>query len=268
MLKDFYKSFLESASCLEGFKPGTKNEINDIQHIALEYCKAEILHDQEKMTQCISAVMIRYWYMIPYLYDKCKSLKVEYDDCVIFLYEAVIKTFKYKGFLDDNQKVSKDANGFEKCLNRCIDSVRQGYFQQSNTDSRKINYMTYSIDESVSRFGDSAEELYVEDDHSYDDVDSLVREKIIHKDILSALVIDSICYNDCFNKNTFSKTKLVSGLKKEYILSFINRYKLDAQQIKDLNSIVGLKRAKLNKRVEQALLSLKGDEGVLSLYDF
>lgn len=265
MLRDSYKLFLEDAKRLPNFKVGTKEDCEDIEQLANLYVFYENQHNKEMMSSCISALMVRYWYMIPFLYDKSKSLKVEIDDVVDMLYDAFVKAFKYKSWLDFTKDVSNEKNGAEKCINRCIDSVRQGAFQQSNTDSRKLNYMTFSVEESVEIFGDSSECLFVEDKDDYSGIRELVEYKLKEDDVLGALVIDSVCFNDCFNKKGFNMSRVVSGIaQKDYIKSFKNRYALNVKLSNKIDSLTKNNRKTLGKLVKDTLINLQQDRDMIS----
>lgn len=265
MLKDSYKLFINDAKRLPGFKIGTKEDYDDIEQLANTYVKYEKLNDKDMMSSCISALMVRYWYMVPFIYDKTKSLKIDIEDVVGILYDALMKAFKYKSWLDKSKGVSKEKHGAEKCINRCIDSARQGAFQQSNTDSRKLNYMTFSVEESVELFGDASECLFVEDKDEMSAIKDLVEYKLKLKDLVSALVIDSICFNDCFNKAGFNLSRVVSGLyQKDYIQSFKFRYKLDSDICDRLDALVKNKRQTLNTLVQKSLINLQKDREVIN----
>lgn len=264
MLVDSYNLFLKEAQRLPGFKLGTKDDCNDIRQLADKYVMYEKASDKDMMSSCLSALMIRYWYMIPLLYEQSKSLRVEIDDVVNMLYDAFLKAFKYKSWLDSTKAVSTEVDGVEKCINQCITSVRQAAFQHSNTDSRKLNYMTFSIEESVEIFGDSSECLYTEDKDEYAGVRELVECKLKSNDVLSALVIDGVCFSGCFSKKGFNMARLVSSLKKEgYISLFKCRYGINNKVSNKIDSLTKNDRKSLSKLVKQALTDLKQDKEII-----
>lgn len=264
MLIDSYKLFLNDASRIPGFKAGTKEDFDDIDVLANGYCLAESLNDKSLQSSYLSALMIRYWYMIPFLYDKSKSLRIDVDDVVGFLYDALVKAFKYKSWLDTSKEVSNKGNGVEKCINRCIDSVRQRAFYDSNTDKRKLFYMTYSIDESLEKFGDASETLFVEEEDPYSSIQNIIDYKLNKKDVIGALLVDSIIFNDCFVKNKFSVTKMISGIQVDYINSFKRRYNLNDKMCKNLDNLLNVSRRALNKIIKEKLVDLQADRTLIS----
>lgn len=263
MLVDSYNLFLNNARRMPDFKVGTKEDFNDIELLANRYVKAEASHDKELMSSCLSALMVRYWYMIPFLYEKSKSLRLDIEDMVGFLYDALIKAFKYKSWLDTSKDVSNEKNGAEKCINRCIDSVRQAAFQQSNTDSRKMSYLTYSMEESIERFGDSSETLEVSEEDHYSSVKEIIDYQLKKKDVLGALLVDSIVFNDCFVKDKFSITKMISGIQFDYINSFKNRYDITRKMSDELDRLLHQNRRALNKIIKSKLLDLQSDREMI-----
>lgn len=258
MLKDSYKLFVERAMIVPNFKPGTKEECNDIQLLANGYLYAESKSDKRLMEGYLSALIVRYWYMIPYFQEKSASLRLEYDDIISWIYLGIIKAFKYRGWVDGNESSA------EKCINRCLDSIRLNAFQESNTDTRKINYISYSLEESCEKFGDSADGLFVEDTDNTFNIEYLVSRKLTKKDVLSALIIDSICFNDCFSKDSFSASKLVSGLTSTYIKKFKERYDTSSSLNNDIDALMHSKD--LKKRIKYRLDSLKYDKELLACF--
>lgn len=258
MLKDSYKLFVEKAMFVPHFKPGTKEEYNDIQLLANGYLQAESKSDKELMEGYLSALMVRYWYMIPYFQEKSASLRLEYDDIISWLYLGIVKAFKYRGWVNDPHSSA------EKCINRCLDSIRLNAFQESNSDTRKINYISYSLEESCEKFGDSADGLFVEENDNTFNVEYLVSRKLTKKDVLSALIIDSICFNDCFSKKMFSSSKLISGLTSTYIRKFKERYETSNSLNNDIDALMNSKD--LKKRIKYRLDSLKYDKELLACF--
>ncbi len=268
MLEDSYRTFLNEARGLPNFKIGTKNECDDIQSLANGYCEAEKASNRELMGRYLSALFVRYWYMIPYLYQESKSLRLEKEEMVDILYEAFMKAFKNKKWLDSADKLSKDSHGAQKCIERCIDSVRLTMYQQANYDVRKINYITHSLDMVQEVYGDSSEEFLVEDEHQdVIDINYLIFKALKNYNVLQAIVIDSICYQDCLLKNgSISFSRIVSNLDMQYIKYFIQTYGVNNINMDELIKILQLPKKKLVYNIKKELLNLSSDEVIKSLY--
>lgn len=261
LVNDMYANFCKNAKCIPGFKIGQKEDVEyDITYLANKYIQAEGCNDQEGMNRYISALMVRYWHMVPYLYEKSKSSKLDMEDMVSWLYEGFVKAFKYRSWLDPNKEVSKDPKGAEKCINQCITSVRQYHYHHFNTAKSKANYISTSLDALYETLGDSIDnEIPQEDMHGRDAtcrevVDSLAKDG----KIFDAIVIDRICFGDVFTENKRKKKvrvttddgesledvnsysyslnhkKLSSCLKsitKDYIMGFSEEYGINPSKI-------------------------------------
>lgn len=268
MLEDSYRTFLNNARGLSNFKPGTKNECDDIQALADGYCEAERVSNNVLMGRYISALFIRYWYMIPYLYQQSKSLRLEQEEMVDILYDAFMKAFKNKKWLDPNDKMSKDSHGAQKCIEKCIESVRLTMYQQSNYDVRKINYITHSLDMVREVYGDSSEEFLVEDNHQDNiDVRMIILNALKKGKLLQAIIVDSICYQDCLFKNgSVSLSRMISNLDSSYIKYFINTYNVNTANITEIIKLLQLPKKKLVYNMKKELLNLSSDEVIKDLY--
>ena len=268
ILQDAYNSFLVDAKRLPNFITGTKEECDDIQSLANTYCNAEEHANRDVMSSCISALFIRYWYMIPYLYNQSKSLKIEREDVISMLYEAFLKAFKNKKWLNVNDKLYNDKHGAQKCIEKCIDSVRLTHYQLSNYDVRKINYITHSIDMVQEVYGDSSEELLYEENFSDNlDVTLLIEKKLKEGKVLSAIIIDCICFQDSILKtNKLSLTKLISNLDSDYYLYFVKTYKLNTHNVTDIIEISKMSRKKLMYNINKEIAQLGKDSSLVSLY--
>ena len=295
IVDQMYASFCKCAKTIPGFEVGQKEDVKyDITELANAYLKAYDENNQEDMNKYISALMVRYWHMVPYLWDKSKSSKLDMEDMVVWIWEGFAKAFKYRSWLDPNKAVSKDPKGAEKCFNQCITSVRQYWYKHFNTNQAKVNYNTISLDSLYESLGDSVEdglpqeEIYTSSDICRDIILSLVKEG----KIFDAIVIDKICFDEVCKKTkttkqtkiinddgelledvtsynyAFDSKKLISCLKsitEEYIINFSRIYGVSTQKIHNVLKSKCAKSHKLKENVELALTSLRNNKKVLSL---
>ena len=293
LVNEMYANFCKKAQCIPGFKVGQKEDVEyDITYLANKYIQAEDNNDQEGMNRYISALMVRYWHMVPYLYEKSKSSKLGMEDMVTWLYEGFAKAFKYRSWLDPNKEVSKDPKGAEKCINQCITSVRQYHYHHFNTAISKINYISTSLDALYETLGDSfddevpQEELYGSDVTCREIIDSLVREG----KIFDAIVIDRICFGDVFTENKSKKKmklmtdegelledvnsysyslnpkKLSSCLKsitKDYIMNFSEVYNINPSKIEDV--LKKYTKKNVTKNINDVLIRTRDNKKVVGL---
>lgn len=298
MLKDMYKSFVENASGLEGFKVGSKEDVEyDIDVLANGYVEARKNNDQLNMGRYISALMVRYWHMVPYLYESSKTLRIEMEDMVFWIYDALVKAFTYCSWLDESKPISKDKRGAEKCINQCITSVRQWWFKHLNQDKRKINAMTYSLNEPVN----DDETCTLMDIQKSDDnitksfvINDIIEHFINNGDIFSALIIDGIINQDTFRQKsvsvdfteedeegnivtssrnipteTFSSimlSKHLRNLDSNFIKYFESNYDVSHDELeREVSRINSCTSVKLRKEIAKSLGDIKNNKEVLQL---
>lgn len=297
---DMYESFESCAKTIPGFIVGQKEDVPyDITELANAYCKAVDANDEIKKNQYISALMIRYWHMVSVIYEQSKSTRLVVADIVSWLYEAFDKAFTYRSWQDKTKAVSRDPKGAEKVINRCIYSVRNYWYQIFNKDKRKINFMTYSLNDNPERdfhtsSGVSNEKDYFDIIPSYDEFVSCGRDivqKYINEDrILEAFIVDAIMYQDCFISNTYDVdtgkedelgnpiiiertdykfsspmvSKVIKGINASYIQYFASTYEVDEDKV--IQTVAELKsynKAKFGNKLRKAKDYIKEDKEVL-----
>ena len=268
MLEDSYKTFLNNAKGLPNFKAGTKNDCDDIQALANGYCEAERDSNKELMGRYLSALFVRYWYMIPYLYQESKSLRLQKEEMLDILYDAFMKAFKNKTWLNSDDKMSRDSHGAQKCIERCIDSVRLTMYQQANYDVRKINYISHSLDMVQEVYGDSSEEFLVEDTHQDTiDINTIIMNSLKNNNVLQAILVDNICYQNCLLKNgSVSFSRIISNLDVDYIKYFMRVYGTKNVNVNEFIKLLQLPKKKLMYNIKKELLNLSSDEVIKDLY--
>ena len=288
-----YKHFVDCARQLPGFVVGQKEDVPyDITELANNYCKACDNNDTQKMSQYISALMVRYWHMVVMTYNTSLSTRLEFDDIVSWMYEAFEKAFKYRSWLDETKAVSKDPKGAEKCINQCITSVRQYWYANFNKDKRKVNFLTYSLDDPnlINKADEDATLMDIEPDVSANentiDEHELVNAVIRHGSLLQAIIIDGIIFQDSFNEysiteklgvdeegneiehtsnySEFSLDKLFKHLKKldeNFIDYFSSTYNIDRDYlVLEVSRINKLKRSVLKDTLIASLSELKNND--------
>lgn len=298
---DCYKRFENTAKTLPNFIVGGKEDVPyDITELADNYCKAFDEGDEIKKDQYMSALMVRYWYMIPLLYEQSRSTKLEMEDMISWLYEAFAKAFKYRSWQDPTKPISKDPKGAEKVINRCIYSVRNYWYQHFNMDKRKINYLiSSSLDEpknSGDYSGDDRVEAVIDgiagdDDIKIDHCQAIIQNYIDKGNIIGAFILDGIVYQDSFNTteyevntheldedgneivyerydHTFSEKKLVkhlSHLSDSFRDYFLYRYDIDMETLtKAMLKLGKLKNSNIYKVVDKTLDDIRNDKELLA----
>lgn len=297
-MNSIYKNFVQCARGLGSFIVGQKEDVPyDITELMNGYCEAKDAEDQTKMNQYISALFVRYWHMVVYLYNTSTSTRLEFEDIVSWMYDSFEKAAKYRSWLDPNKAVSKDPKGAEKCINQCITSTRQFWYKHFNQDKRKINFITSSLDDSIPNRGSDDVPTTVLDTIADDESNELIKvghdiiQKYIYENkIYEALVLDGILYQDCFVDSTstevtgvdengknvevtkyssqFSSIKLNKHLKSidnKFIKYFTKEYDIEESALQEtIDYMHSYSRQTAVKKLEKALETFRKDKEILN----
>ena len=215
ILKDLYNSYLLYANNIENWQNKNKTDL------ANGYIEAENNKNELLMNSYFATLMCKYWYMIPYLYNQNKCLKLNIEEFVSLIEDSIRKGLSYRRWLDEDFQVFKEKDGAEKVFNRCIWSVIKAQYKFSNFYNNKINYETISLDElkeklqkkDVKNKNLELEKLEIEDFNDYiskqnskNNIKYIFEYFILNDDYISALIIDLIAYGKCFKDITEKET--------------------------------------------------------------
>lgn len=248
MLDEIKKTYLQYANNIQNWKTMNKNELANL------YIDNE--HDDLKRNWYFSALMLRYWNVVLKFIRDSKFLHLDDDDFTSWLSESISIALKYRRWRDPSFSISKDPNGPDKIINRCIFSTRMRYYQYYNWSSRCINYgpaSFESIDRQIELYGDSAEALT----QNHDTVEISSADELIHyfinkHDIITAIILDFIAFQFSMKltMRTLSRDlNIFLTNNSNYKDYFIKRYNVDEMlfdaQYNSLKSIVSSKKTSL-----------------------
>ena len=218
MLTETKKDLINCARKLA--KPYEKYSIDDL---ANAYCDAKDSNNETLKNIYISALILRFWSKIDKMYrENTVAPSLERQDFFWWLYEAIEYACKYRGWRDP----SKNLNA-QTCINKCIETIKLQKYYNLRLDKRKaVNYCVGLDDpvacndksDSAMTIADMLESEERYDDHSSDDVMTLVQSYINRNKIIEAIIIDSIAFNDVqkHSKRTV-KTKNANGDDYKYV---------------------------------------------------
>lgn len=106
--------------------------------------------------------MLRYWGNIGKYYNSSKASGFTIEDCYSWLVEALMYALKARKWRDPENPLSRDKNAPDKVINRCIYSRRQYYYYLANTNKRKADYGTLSINLNNDELDDSHNSLLID----------------------------------------------------------------------------------------------------------
>ena len=194
-----------------------------IDELANAYCDAVDSNNETLKDIYVSALILRFWFNIDKMYrSNTVAPSLEREDFFWWLYEAIEYACKYRGWRDSTKSVNA-----QQCINKCIETIKLQKYYNLRLDKRKAANYCCSLEDPVN-VGDKsdnamtiadqleAEETY--DDHSADDVMTLVQSYINRNKIIEAIIIDSIAFNDVNRhyKKTV-KTKNCDGEDYKYV---------------------------------------------------
>ena len=225
-----------------------------IDELADAYCEAVDTDNATLKDVYISALILRFWYVIDKLRRSNTTAPcLEHEDFFWWLYEAIEYACHYRGWRDADKKLNA-----QQCINKCIDTIKLQKYYNLRLDKNKTVNFTVSMDAPVGgdsddkamTVGDMLEAEESWDDHSKDDVMILVQNYINRDKIVEAILIDNIAFNDV--QRYFKKTiktesskytevssefwpyrliQIVSKLPGSYKAEFMSKYKISEEKL-------------------------------------
>lgn len=279
MLEGYKKIYTEKANEIPG---GWKNKSKS--EIIRAYCQAK--KDNSPLSEAyMSAIMLKYWGALTNFYRQSHSSKIKIEDCYDWLTEAILTvvtkpvfddeflylTYKKTGEVRRNpNKLYGKENAPDIAMIRCLYSMRQGFYQASNYDVRKLNYMeTHSIEGLVE---DKKSYILpvsnsVETDEHESNVKDLIKKMFESRNYYKAFVMEGIINGDVFDidkqgVSTFNVKKLAKHIRyiDDSYCDIISHYlNIDKDLILEAKSYLPNKtnNEKLYKIIDKALSDLK-----------
>ena len=201
MLREFRKEAQNNALILKQ-NYGINYETINVNVLADNYCRAcDEDNDQEK-SLFISALILRFWYVIGKLADKSPNMGTDNTEFFNWLYEAIEYACKYRKWQDPENKVNA-----QQCINQCIETIRLQHYYQANLKKHKCNFNTVSLDAVHDNGDDASVSLLdtLEDTAETEKTNSLIagndtrnfiQRYINRKKIIEAIILDTIAFGD------------------------------------------------------------------------
>lgn len=255
-----------------------------IDELADAYCDAVDNEDAVLKDVYISALILRFWYTIDKMYkSNTVAPSLDREDFFWWLYEAIEYACKYRGWRDP----SKNLNA-QQCINKCIDTIKLQKYYNLRLDKRKVANHCCSIDTplgddgSGKTIGEMLESEVHTDDHSEDNVITLIQSYISRNKIIEAILLDNIAFNDVqrhFKKTIKSQTpegtpvkyvehssefwpykliQIVSKLPDTYKTDFLSRYIISEEKLTAILEVIDkANNQKLYKYLDRTLAELR-----------
>ncbi len=166
----------------------------DITDLANNYCKALDEQDDYNINLYLSALLLRFWYVIDKMYQKYRNLGVEREDCFYKLYECINAACQYRAWQNPEKKTNAQA-----CINQVISTRGAAFVYEANL--QKNFRATVSLDDEIdSDSRVTRADLLVDENPigGYDEPPYQVLELMDNGNLIEAIVADNIAYKDVF----------------------------------------------------------------------
>lgn len=297
LLAELYKQYEIDANTLLMYKVNWRNLTKT--QLANAYCDADESGDNKLRDHYFSALMCKYSYMTTVFYQRRNSvlMRLAIEDFHGWVAESLMKGLKYRRWRDPEFKhLYNNPNGAEIVFNRCFFSTEKRYYKYYNQDCRKINYISYcTLDDIIPGTNEDSDNLYeidniVDPDAEFDVYDSgrdVVQYYLNKGQILQALIVDGIGYQDTFKdekiikteidcegnefntervNSTFNSRKLVkhlNNLDDVFVKYFIDNYNVNKSILTDcINKTVKLRNTKLYTVIDNTLTDLRTNKEI------
>lgn len=211
MLTQFRKQSLQYVAILKQCK-GIDYETANVNVLADGYCKAMDEGDEQNKNLFISALILRFWFVIKKLQDKSPGMGLEITDFFNWLYEAIEYACKYRKWQDPANKVNA-----QQCINKCIETIRLQHYYQANLKKNKCGYNAVSLDAPYRYSADDAEVSLLDSTEDEDetnrnkyfkeaiDTRTFIQRYINKNKLIDAIILDNIAFGD--NSKEIKRTK-------------------------------------------------------------
>ena len=198
MLTQTKKDFTVYARMLD--KPYESYKIDDL---ATAYCLAVDANDEVNKNIYMSALILRFWYLINKMYVANPSLGYSHADFLDVVVDGIYKACepRYRGWMNPDKKVNAS-----QCLNMCITTKLRERYYFANLDKHRANQNTMSLETPLggeSEDGTTLADILEADEQPMYGDDSLyiVQEYVDKNKIIEAIILDSIAYQETYRKN-------------------------------------------------------------------
>lgn len=259
MLKEIYNDYLLYANMIDNWKEMS------ITELANKY-----LLDKENQDLYFCALMVRYWYLIPVLYNKNKYLKLQLEDYVGVLADGILLGFQYCGWADKTQEAVY--GHAEKVFNRTIYTVILRMYKYINQDKRRINYENFALD-SLEDFDylleNNCQNQYKEE-QNLNNIVHVVNSLLDEHRFLEAVIIDQICWGDTYKlengRYVFKKNALIKSIRNidtNYKQYFSNKYNITVDDFTNqYSNVIDCSNSTFVNKINTAYQIIKRDKEI------
>lgn len=283
MINNFRTQAQNNAKLLKQSR-GIDYEKAKVDLLANEYCKACDENDEHEKDLFISALMLRFWYVIGKLEEKSPIQDYDRSEFMAWLYEAIEYACKYRKWQDPKNKVNA-----QQCINQCINTIRLQHYYQMNLGKNKVNFNKVSFDQTLDTgddgnvtlldtFEDESETENFEYQKAAVGARGMIQKIIDKEKLVEAIILDTIAFGDSQKeiKHTnkyvdddgneaktttysyefwrFKCAKSLNELPEDYLKYFLSNYEVKKEMIEAaINQIKKASNAKLYSYIDRCL---------------
>lgn len=268
MLEEIRSSYIHEANIAE--PNWQKMDVNKLCNLYIENEDDEVLR-----SSYYACIVLKKWGYIGkyYLSSRCSGFTI--DDCYYMVTEAISYILKARSWTKKDSKLYNDPQGPDKCLNRGIYSTRQRYYFLANRDKRKCNFGgKWSLETMNEKVGDHTTYLASDNfsegtksDIVFDtDLKLIINNLFKHNRFLEGLIIDNICFDDCFTQSSssgskFKVNKLINNLSSydvNKLREICLKYSVNTNTLDDMQPVL-TNKYQLAKIVNQTIKKMSKD---------
>lgn len=204
MINDALSFFTAQADAIKGWEKENKNVLIN-KYIEYENTK---LADNY-----LAAIICKYWHKIYHYYSNNNTFDL--DVYLSLVIDGILKALKHRPWLDTTKAISKDSKGPDKTVNRCIKTVVLNYYYLANMDKRKTNINTLRIDGEFGLVDFLNKTEYADMSYESENINAcnnIIQHYIDIGDMVSAVVLDNICFQDSVRNNKINIRSVCDNL--------------------------------------------------------
>lgn len=259
-----------------------------IDELANSYCKAIDEKDSKNKNIYCSALILRFWYTIDRMYNRCKTINVERHDLLNLLFDCISAACQYRAWQDPERHTNAQA-----CINQVLSTRGVPALVYDANLHKNCRFGESSIDEVLDDESGATRGDVIADESAEipgsDDAESMVQTLLSQNKVVEAIIADNIAYKDVFkhekktikykNENNvqdryvewsseFWPFKLVQELNlidDKYTKYFLKKYKVDKEKLQSALNV--LKNSNNQKKYRLLTKSLNSIKAVVSSID-
>ena len=187
---DEYKELLQTTASI----------IQNVEELSdLDICKIyDESSDEQVKNACIAQLAINHWEKINKYYYISRSLHLQKEDVLSWLFSAIWRALKDKAWENEESNLYNNENAFNIIINRIMFTTRATVYQASNRKKRKDGHKDVSLNGLTELCQDHsiiAEDMSSQDDYFYTDMNIVISLFFKKKEYFNSFLLDAIVYH-------------------------------------------------------------------------